>query len=220
MELPTRTILDHGYSKLSCLEFWESNTGDVEDLTVTNSVNTTKRYSYGDYLTWPDDTRWELIDGAACAMVPAPTTRHQTIQLNVARLLSTFFRGKPCKPFIAPVDVKLSDSDLLQPDFLVVCDLKKIEEKAIVGAPDLVIEILSPSTETRDRRDKKSVYEIYRVAEYWLVSPNGFVEQYVSGANAKYGAPVITSMGESLTSARFPDLVLAVSEIFEGVQRE
>ncbi len=205
---------------MSCLEFWDIKTGAAENLTVTSSVKTTKRYSYADYLTWPDDTRWELIDGAAYAMVPAPTTRHQSVQLNLAGLLLSYFRGKPCKPFIAPVDVKLSDSDVLQPDLLVVCDPQKIEEKAIVGAPDLVIEILSPSTETRDRRDKKAVYEIYRVAEYWLVSPNGFVEQYVLGANAKYGAPVITSMGESLTSARFPDLVLAVSEIFEGVQRE
>lgn len=187
---------------------------------MTSSVKTATRYTYADYLTWSDDTRWELIDGTAYAMVPAPTTRHQAIQLNLARLLSTFFRGKPCKPFIAPVDVKLSDSDLLQPDFLVVCDLKKIEEKAIVGAPDLVIEILSPSTETRDRREKKAIYQRYGISEYWLVSANGFVEQYVLGTNAQYGAPVIASVGESLASTRFPELVLAVSEIFEGVQQE
>ncbi|MBI2799348.1 MAG: Uma2 family endonuclease [Gammaproteobacteria bacterium] len=184
---------------------------------MTISVKKNQRYTYTDYLTWSDDTRWELIDGAAYAMLPAPTTRHQTIQLNLAGILLTHFRGKSCRPFLAPIDVKLSDSDLLQPDLLIVCDPKKIEEKAIVGAPDLVIEILSPSTETRDRREKKALYERYRVAEYWLVSVNGFVEQYVLGAIEQYGVPIILSADETLTSATFPDLIVAVSEIFEGV---
>lgn len=185
---------------------------------MTSSVKTTKRYSYADYLTWSDDSRWELLDGNAYAMVPAPTTRHQSLQLNLAGLLLNHFRGTRCKPFLALIDVKFSDSDLLQPDLLVVRDSKKIEEKAIVGAPDLVIEIMSSATETRDRREKKALYENYRVAEYWLVSPIGFVEQYVLRGDAKYGGPVITRMGETLTSARFPDLLLAVSEIFDGVQ--
>lgn len=185
-----------------------------------NTAKTPNRYTYADYVSWSDDTRWELIDGVAYAMVPAPTTRHQAIQLNLARLVSNFFYGKPCKPFLAPIDVKLSDSDVVQPDLLVVCDPKKIEEKAIVGAPDLVIEILSPSTETRDRREKKMLYESFRVPEYWLVSVNGFVEQYVLGANLQYGAPVITSIGETLISTKFPELALAVSEIFEGIAQD
>lgn len=192
----------------------------AEDSIVTTPAKSTQRYTYTDYLTWSDDQRCELIDGVVYAMVPAPTTRHQAIQLNLAGLLLNYFRGKPCKPFISPIDLKLSEFDLVQPDLLIVCDPKKIEEKAIVGVPDLVIEILSPSTETRDRREKKALYESYHVPEYWLVSVNSFVEQLFVNENKQYGSPVIASMGESLTSVRFPELVVAVSEIFEGITQE
>jgi Uma2 family endonuclease len=188
--------------------------------TMKTSKPPTSRYSYTDYLTWPDDQRWELIDGAAVAMVPAPTTRHQAIQQNLARLLGNHFRGKECRPFHAPVDVKLSNTDVVQPDLLVVCDKRKIEEQAIVGAPDLVIEITSASTEARDRREKKNLYERAAIPEYWIVSPNGFVERLSLGNSGSYGVASIFGVGETLSSIRFPDFIIAVSDLFEGVHLE
>lgn len=187
---------------------------------MADAARRTHRFCYDDYRGWTDDTRWELIDGEAYAMVPAPTTRHQTLQQNLSTLLGNHFRGKPCRPFLAPTDVKLSDYDVVQPDLLVVCDPKKIGEAAILGAPDLVIEIASPSTETRDRREKKSLYERRGVAEYWIVSLNGFIEACALTPDGKYGAPVIAGLDETLTSSRFPDLILAINDVFEGIGLE
>lgn len=184
---------------------------------MTDAARHTHRYTYTDYLSWPDNTRWELLDGEAYAMVPAPTTRHQAIQQNLAGLLFNHFRGKSCRPFHAPIDVKLSDYDVVQPDLLVVCDPAAIGERAILGAPDLVVEITSPSTEARDRREKRALYERFGVKEYWLVSPNGFVEQYMLEPGAQYGSPSIVNIDENLRSNRFPELSLQVSEIFEGL---
>ncbi|MDQ3777189.1 MAG: Uma2 family endonuclease [Pseudomonadota bacterium] len=107
---------------------------------MRNEARHTHRYSYVDYLGFEGDTRWELIDGEAHAMAPAPTTRHQRIAQNLAVLSFHCFRGTPCGPFIA----QLSDFEVVQPDGLVVCDRTKIGEAAIVGTPDVVIEILRP----------------------------------------------------------------------------
>jgi Uma2 family endonuclease len=187
---------------------------------MANPLRHTPRFSYSDYLTWTDETRWELIAGEAYAMVPAPTTRHQSVQGNLFGLLFNHFRGKGCRPFHSPTDVKLSDHDVVQPDLLVVCDPKKIGEAAILGAPDLVIEILSPTSEARDRREKRQLYENSGVAEYWIVSPYGFVELYRRGEDGRYGAPLLARAGEALTSLRFPDLTVAINEIFEGIALE
>src|SRR5512138_3388422 len=105
-----------------------------------------QKYTYEDYLTWPDDERWEVIGGEAYAMTPAPTTGHQRISRELGRIVVSFFRGKTCEPFFAPTDVVLDDRNIVQPDMLVVCDPSKVTEKNIQGAPDLVVEILSPST--------------------------------------------------------------------------
>jgi Uma2 family endonuclease len=92
---------------------------------MRNGARHTHRFSYADYLDFEGDTRWELIDGEAYAMAPAPTTRHQRIVQNLAVVLFHCFRGTPCRPFIAPTDVKLSDFDVVQPDGLVVCDRRR-----------------------------------------------------------------------------------------------
>ena len=119
----------------------------------------TDRYTVADYLSWDDGERWELIGGVAYNMSPAPTIRHHDIGINFYSLLRNRLQGKPCKPFIAPVDVVLSDEDVVQPDVLVVCDPAKITPKNIQGAPDFVLEVLSPSTSRKDLREKKALYE-------------------------------------------------------------
>lgn len=129
------------------------------------------RFTWQDYLTWPDEERWEIIDGIAYAMSPAPSTKHQTVAVNLLVKFSQACAGKPCKPFVAPTDVKLSEQDVVQPDILVVCDPAKITPSHIDGAPDVVVEILSPHTSTKDLREKKALYERAGVKEYVVVDP-------------------------------------------------
>ena len=134
-----------------------------------------KRYTYTDYCSWGDDERWELIEGVPYAM-SAPSLAHQEIVSQLNRLIGTFLVGKPCKVFPAPVDVRLNydagDDTVVQPDLLVVCDKSKLDGKSINGAPDLIIEILSPSTTLHDRILKFRWYLQAGVREYWIVDPD------------------------------------------------
>ena len=130
-------------------------------------------FTYADYCTWPDDERWELIDGEAYAM-GASSLAHQRIIGEIFIQLRNYLRGKKCQVFLSPCDVRLDadgyDNDVVQPDVLVVCDEKKLEDgKSVVGAPDLVIEVLSPSSSTHDLVRKYLLYQQSGVQEYWVV---------------------------------------------------
>jgi Uma2 family endonuclease len=132
-------------------------------------------YTYGDYCGWDDGQRWELIDGEAYAMSPAPRPRHQRALAKLTKLLESFLEDKPCKLYPAPFDVRLNadeyDDTVVQPDLSVVCDKAKIDERGCKGAPDFVIEIVSPSTERMDRVIKLNQYQRHGVREYWIVDP-------------------------------------------------
>jgi len=110
---------------------------------MTDLPKHTEHFSYADYADWPDDERWELIDGEAYAMSPAPPVRHQSLSHNLSFQLELHFKRGPCRVFTAPTDVTLSDSDMLQPDLLVACDPKQITPRFIDGPPSLVIAIQS-----------------------------------------------------------------------------
>ncbi len=112
----------------------------------------------------------EVIHGKDVAMSPRPGTRHMLIAGNICRIFASFLRGKRCKVFMEP-DVFLDEKNNFVPDVLIVCDKGKIKANGIYGAPDLVVEILSPSTMTRDRGVKKDAYEKAGVKEYWIVDP-------------------------------------------------
>lgn len=143
-----------------------------------------RRFTYQDYLTWDDGERWEIIDGEVYNMSPAPTVSHQNIVTRLATSLSNQLEGKQCTPFVSPIDVVLSEENVVQPDVIVVCDKKKIQASHIHGAPDLVVEILSPSTTLKDRREKKDLYEKFGVKEYLLVDPEEkYAEKYVLQKN-------------------------------------
>jgi len=136
-------------------------------------------YTYADYALWDDGQRWELIDGVPCAMTPGPGTMHQKILSRLSLLVGNFLQNGPCQMFFAPCDVLLPEEgmadedvkDILQPDLFVVCDPHKVKEKFIFGAPDWVVEILSPSTAKKDQQQKRRVYEKAGVKEYWIVCP-------------------------------------------------
>ena len=133
-----------------------------------------RRYTYADYCTWDDDKRWELIDGVPYAMA-APTTGHQGALSDIGIQIGHFLRGKKCRVFFAPTDVRLNtdswDNTVVQPDLLVVCDKSKIDEKGIIGAPDMVVEVLSPSSVSHDMITKFMLYLKANVREYWIVDP-------------------------------------------------
>ena len=141
-----------------------------------------ERFTYRHYRTWPDSERWELIEGLAWAMSPAPKSRHQEVAGQLFTDLKVFLRGRPCKVFIAPFDVLLPaggerDDEVdtvVQPDLSVFCERSKITERGARGAPDLVIEILSPSTAKKDLNEKFRLYEKHGVREYWVVDPSAW----------------------------------------------
>jgi len=170
-------------------------------------------YTYQDYLTWPDEERWELIEGVAYDMSPAPSVKHQDIVGNFyIRLKSE--SGSPCYTGIAPTDVVLDEHNVVQPDVFVVCDRSKIGERAITGAPDLVIEVVSPATEVKDRREKKAVYEKFGVGEYILVFPEReYADRYLL-EEGKYGAPEIVNWDEALKVVTL-GMEIELWEIFE-----
>ena len=136
-------------------------------------------YSYADYLKWTFDGMVELINGKIFKMAPAPSTDHQTILMNFAGMIWQHLKGKPCRSFIAPFDVRLSKivnkkqvDSVVQPDICIICDATKIDEKGCNAAPDMIVEILSPSTAQRDLELKYDLYEENGVKEYWIVQPN------------------------------------------------
>ena len=133
-------------------------------------------YTYADYVTWDDDLRCELIDGDIVVM-DAPSTDHQRVLVEMSRQLANFLVGKPCEVLVAPFDVCLfgkgdEDTTVVQPDILVICDHSILDEKRCNGAPDLVIEILSPSTSKHDKHRKHNNYMRAGVREYWMVDPD------------------------------------------------
>jgi Uma2 family endonuclease len=138
-----------------------------------------ERHTYADYLSWPEDVRYELIDGRAYLMAPAPSLEHQDVAGEIYFQLRRALEGKPCRPFIAPVDVRLPKADesddsidtVVQPDVLVVCDASKLDRRGVRGAPDFVVEVLSSSSASHDHVLKRPVYERAGVREYWLVHP-------------------------------------------------
>ncbi|WP_084782123.1 Uma2 family endonuclease [Bacillus niameyensis] len=141
--------------------------------------NEKRKYSYADYLMWEEGERIELINGEIFNMSPAPSVRHQKILGELFTAFSNFLRGKECEVFFAPFDVRLKVEDkqdteiqnVVQPDLLVICDQNKLDDKGCNGAPDLIIEILSPSSVKLDRWIKYQLYEEVGVKEYWIVDP-------------------------------------------------
>ena len=133
-------------------------------------------YTYADYCAWDDEQRYELIDGIVFAMAPGPTSAHQRTSVNLLLQLATYLKGKQCKVFHAPYDVRLNadkeDNTVVQPDILVICDPSIIGVAGCKGAPDMVVEITSPSTARRDRTQKFDLYLKYGVREYWIVDPD------------------------------------------------
>lgn len=151
-----------------------------DSYTLVEEPDPSISYSYADYLNWKFEERLELFRGRIFKL-SAPNTKHQQTALNIGTGLHNFLKGKKCNAFIAPFDVRLpvknkkkdeEVSTVVQPDVCVICDETKLDERGCCGAPDLVIEILSPGNSKKEVRLKHEIYEEAGVKEYWIVFPN------------------------------------------------
>ena len=148
-----------------------------------------ERFTYRHYRTWPDEERWELIDGQAWSMSPAPMREHQELSARLFNMVYDLLKGKPCKAYDAPFDVLPPGSEekddevdtVVQPDIAVFCDDSKLTKRGARGAPGRIIEILSPRTAKKDYEVKHRLYERHGVREYWIVDPKAAPTSVLEG---------------------------------------
>lgn len=176
------------------------------------------RFNYKDYCLFPEDKRYELIDGELF-MAPASSMRHQRILRALQSLIWPMVRDHGLgQVFFAPCDVILSDEDVVQPDLIFVAQEREeiISERGCEGAPDLVVEVLSPSTQQRDRELKRKIYAKYGVMEYWLVDPEFRTIEVMELEADDFASLGIFTEGGELTTRVIPTLTLPVSQVFQA----
>ncbi|MET0594291.1 MAG: Uma2 family endonuclease [Polyangiaceae bacterium] len=184
---------------------------------VTSPLPAVYRLTYADWLRYPDDGRlYEILEGELY-VTPSPSIEHQRISRDLEFLLLTFLRKAGCGEVLdAPVGVRLSDEDVLEPDLLVVLreHADRIGEQVIDGAPDLVVEILSPGTVRRDLGPKRAKYEEAGVPEYWVVDPATATIEVQVLHEGKYARHSLVRRGETLRSPLLPGLEIATDQVF------
>jgi len=188
---------------------------NINQLDLANGV-----YTYADYVLWEIKERLEILKGKIFRMSPAPAISHQKIARNLTGELYHYFKGKTCQLFAAPFDVVLKNKNgledsVVQPDLCVVCDPKKLEnDKRCLGAPDLIIEILSPGNTKKEMRNKYELYEESGVMEYWVVRPiDKEITQFVLEEGKYRALPPIVE-GDMVQSVKFPELYVSTEDIF------
>ncbi len=199
----------------------------MEKITSLSQLDLNGIYTYADYLTWQFEQAVELIKGKILPMA-APNTRHQRMSWQLSGILYSFLKKYQCQAFAAPFDVRLFDKEktakankdvytVIQPDICIICDLNKIDEKGCKGAPDLIVEILSPGNSKKEMRTKKRLYEENLVKEYWIVDfDHEQTFQFIlDEQQAIYQPPVICVSDEVLECALFPDLKIDLEELFK-----
>lgn len=182
------------------------------------------RYTYADYVQWTGDERWELIDGAAFDMTPAPSRLHQEIIGELYLQIATQLRGHRCRVYIAPFDVRLPKGNepdgavdtVVQPDVAVICDPSKLDDAGCRGAPDWILEVLSPRTSARDRQLKRDLYGRCGVREYWHLDPDTrrLVRYQLAADRAGFGEPTEGSAEGCTRPALLPELSIDWSRVF------
>ena len=195
-------------------------------ITDINQLDVNGTYTYADYLLWRFKEQVELLRGKLFKMSPAPREIHQRVLNEINFELMSFFRNKTCRVYPAPFDVRIpakgakgmTDNQIytiVQPDLCVVCDLEKIDGRGCVGAPDLVVEILSPSNSRKDLKDKYEIYQEADVPEYWIVDADDkAIYRYVLEGDTYIGLPPV-SEGDVFSSRKFPEMKIDTKLIFK-----
>jgi Uma2 family endonuclease len=180
-------------------------------------------YTYADYKEWELDEgeRYELINGEAYAM-SAPSTKHQAILMELSSQFHAYLRGKTCRVFPAPFDVRLfykkdeSDNTVVQPDISVICDKGKLAPEGCRGAPDLIVEILSPSNSAIEMQQKLELYREAGVKEYWVIEPeNNILTVYNLQKDIIYTKTYKSS--DTVTVSIFPELKIELEQVFAEI---
>ena len=190
------------------------------------TLDLNKRYTYADYLTWFDGQARELINGFIKLMSPAPKRIHAKVSFNISGNLWSILKknkGK-CEVFTAPFDVRLPENGetenskidtVVQPDICVVCDLSKLDDNGCCGAPDMIVEILSPSTAKKDMKEKFVLYEEHGVKEYWVVHPNDkAINVFLLQDNGKYDEGTLYETEGKVPVHTFNDYLIDLEDIF------
>jgi Uma2 family endonuclease len=179
--------------------------------------------TYEDLIQLPGEERRELFFGVPFAMAPAPSRRHQEVAWELARQIGNFLRGRPCRGFAAPFDVRLPEagesdeetSTVVQPDISVVCDEAKLDDRGCRGAPDWIVEVVSPRTASNDYIRKVEIYERHGVREYWIVHPvDRVLILRTLDETGRYGIPEYCSGNGRLGPRIFPELELDMDAVF------
>ena len=198
----------------------------VEEPTVTYYLSRSQRYTYADYQKWLDDKRRELINGIVYDF-GAPRRVHSQISSYLLSVINWFIRGRKgkCKIYHAPFDVRFPKNgetaddkiySVVQPDICVICDPKKLDEKGCIGAPDLIVEVQSPSTAKKDMNEKFFLYEESGVKEYWVVYPKEkALTVFLLQENGKYNAGTTYEYEAKAPVSIFKGLEIDLKELFE-----
>jgi Uma2 family endonuclease len=200
----------------------------MKNITDINQLDFSKSYTYADYLTWKIKERVELIMGKIRNMSPAPTSQHQQISIVLSASIFNFLKGKKCKIFTAPFDVRLpiqndkgEPDTVVQPDISVICDTSKIDQDGCNGAPDLIVEIISKSSVTRDLREKFTLYEQCGVREYWIVHPNDkSLSIFILNEKEEYVTSRPLTYGDNVASTVLHGVEIDLHEAFQDVVKE
>jgi len=175
-------------------------------------------YTYKDYLNWPEDERVELIDGKIYYMA-APSKTHQELLRRISNSFTNYLHGKSCDIYFAPFDVRIDldfgKDSVVQPDLIVICDDEKLDDKGLNGAPDLVIEILSKSTISRDQVLKYNKYLNVGVKEYWIIDPFREIVKVNLLTSNRYKEKTY-ARGDVIKVKILDDLYINVTDLFDG----
>jgi Uma2 family endonuclease len=190
-----------------------------------SDLDLNKTYTYADYLKWTFDDRLELIKGKIFKMTPAPGSAHQRLSLRLSRRVGNYLEGKKCEIFSAPFDVRISrrsksDKEVItvvQPDICVICDPAKVDDRGCIGAPDIVVEILSPGNNKKELTNKYEVYEEAGVLEYWIIHPYEKTFMKYTLLKGVFQASRLLTMGDEVTTPILPGFVLSLDELFAEV---
>lgn len=182
-------------------------------------------YTYGDFSNWPEDVRYELIDGIAYLMAPAPARLHQEVVGELFYQVRMALEGKPCRAYIAPFDVRLPKANeadehvdtVVKPDLLVVCDESKLDDRGLRGVPDWVVEVLSPASAGHDQTVKLAAYERAGVPEVWLVHPTDRLVTVYRLADCAYGRPAIHEAKGALDVQTLPDIQIVWQRVLPAL---
>ncbi|MEI3612184.1 Uma2 family endonuclease [Pseudogracilibacillus sp. SO30301A] len=181
-----------------------------------------REYTYVDYLSWPKDERIEIINGTPYLQA-APSRIHQEILSEIHRQIANYLIDKNCKVYPAPFAVILDleeeeEEDIknvVEPDITIVCDEEKLDDRGCKGSPDMVVEIISPSTARKDKIEKFNLYEKTGVQEYWIVEPEEkILSVFTLQANQRYGRPGLYSEDDNVPVSIFEDLQINLNIVF------